>query len=132
MEKIATDEIQKFEKEHLGRLRALAPECMVLLKKNGDFPLSAPCRIALYGSGARETIKGGTGSGDVNVRHYVSVEEGLENAGFIITTKKWMDGYKAAKDAQTKSFYDDIAAEAKAQGKPVFLVGMGKTPPEPR
>jgi len=25
MEKIATDEIQKFEKEHLGRLRALAP-----------------------------------------------------------------------------------------------------------
>lgn len=27
--------------------------------------------------------------------------------------------------------YDDIAAEAKAQGKPVFLVGMGKIPPEP-
>ncbi len=131
MEKIATAEIQIFEKEHLGRLRALAPECMVLLKKNGDFPLPAPCRIALYGSGARETIKGGTGSGDVNVRHYVSVEEGLENVGFIITTKKWMDGYKAAKDAQTKNFYDDIAAEAKAQGKPVFLVGMGKTPPEP-
>ena len=30
MEKIAIAEIQKFEKEHLGRLRALAPECMVL------------------------------------------------------------------------------------------------------
>ena len=31
MEKIVTTEIQIFEKEHLGRLRALAPECMVLL-----------------------------------------------------------------------------------------------------
>ena len=87
MVRIDSPEVQDFEKEHLSTLRSLAPECMVLLKKNGDFPLSEPCKIALYGAGARETIKGGTGSGDVNVRHYVSVEEGLENAGFTVTTK---------------------------------------------
>lgn len=132
MRKIGSSEIQNFELEHLAKLRTLAPECMVLLKKNGDFPLSAPCKIALYGSGARETIKGGTGSGDVNVRHYTTVEEGLEAADFTVTTKAWMDGYKAAKDAQTKGFYEEIAAQAKAQGRSVFLVGMGKTPPEPR
>ena len=132
MVRIDSPEVQVFEKEHLATLRAVAPECMVLLKKNGDFPLSAPCEIALYGAGARETLKGGTGSGDVNVRHYVTVEEGLENAGFTVTTKPWMDEYKAIRDGTIKGFYEDIAREAKELGKSVFLVGMGRTPPEPR
>ena len=132
MVRIDSPEVQAFEKEHLATLRSLAPECIVLLKKNGDFPLLAPCEIALYGAGARETIKGGTGSGDVNVRHYVTVEEGLENAGFTVTTKAWMDGYKAIRDGEIKDFYEGIAQEAKELGKSVFLVGMGRTPPEPR
>ena len=132
MVRIDSPEVQDFEKEHLATLRSLAPECMVLLKKNGDFPLSAPCEIALYGAGARETLKGGTGSGDVNVRHYATVEEGLENAGFTVTTKAWMDEYKAIRDGAIKSFYEDIAREAKELGKSVFLVGMGRTPEEPR
>ena len=132
MIRIDSPEVQAFEKEHLATLRSLAPECMVLLKKNGDFPLSAPCKVALYGAGARETIKGGTGSGDVNVRHYVSVEEGLENAGFTVTTKLWMEGYKAAREAVIQGFYEGIAKEAKELGKSVFLVGMGRTPAEPQ
>jgi beta-glucosidase len=131
MVRIDSPEVQEFEKEHLATLRALAPECMVLLKKNGDFPLSAPCKVALYGAGARETIKGGTGSGDVNVRHYVTVEEGLENAGFTVTTKSWMEGYKAAREAIISDFYEGIAKEAEELGKSVFLVGMGRTPGEP-
>ncbi len=132
MVRIDSPEVQDFEIAHLSTLRSLAPECMVLLKKNGDFPLSAPCKVALYGAGARETIKGGTGSGDVNVRHYVTVEEGLENAGFTVTTKAWMDGYKAAKEAVIQGFYEGIAKEAKELGKSVFLVGMGRTPGEPK
>ena len=84
--------MEHYEVEHKERVRALSPECMVLLKSDGSFPLSAPGKIALYGNAARKTIKGGTGSGDVNTRHYVSVEEGLENAGFSITTKGWLDG----------------------------------------
>ena len=132
MVRIDSPEIQEFEKAHLTTLRALAPECMVLMKKNGDFPLPSPCKIALYGSGARETIKGGTGSGDVNVRHYVSVEEGLENAGFTVTSKSWMEGYKAAREAVIKDFYEGIAKEAEELGKSVFLVGMGRTPDEPQ
>ncbi len=132
MIKISSPDIQEFERDHLKKLRALAPECMVLMKKNGDFPLDGPCKIALYGSGARQTVEGGTGSGDVNVRHYVTVEEGLENAGFTVTTKAWLDGYRAAKDAEIKEFYRRIAAEAKAQGKSFLHVGLGRTPPEPR
>ena len=87
MLKIKTPDVQDFEIRHNESLRAIAPECMVLLKKNGDFPLKKACRIALYGSGARETVKGGTGSGDVSVRNYITVEKGLESAGFEITTK---------------------------------------------
>ena len=132
MIQVSTNEIQSYEIDHLSRLRALAPECMVLLKKNGDFPLSAPCSIALYGSGVRRTIKGGTGSGDVNVRHYVTVEEGLENAGFTVTTKAWMDSYDAAVAAEKDAFRTRIEAEAKEKGKSALLIGMGRVPDEPK
>ena len=132
MIRVTSPEIQDFEKDHIARLRRLAPDCMVLLKKNGDFPLSAPCPVALYGSGARETIKGGTGSGDVNVRHFASVEEGLENAGFTVTTKDWLSSYSAAKGQAQKDFLEEIKAEAEVSGKPAILVGMGRTPREPR
>ena len=83
-----------YEVQHIEILRKLAPECMVLLKSDGTFPIDEPCKVALYGSGARNTLKGGTGSGDVNVREYVTVEQGLENAGFVITTKKWLEEYE--------------------------------------
>ena len=131
MVKITTSDIQEYEVRHLAALRALAPECMVLLKKNGDFPLSAPCPLALYGSGARQTIKGGTGSGDVNVRRFTTVEEGLENAGFTITTKSWLDAYDQAKADVQRALMAAILEEAKRENKPAWLVGMGRTPQEP-
>ena len=130
-EKIVDSMEQEFEREHIEVLRKLAPECMVLLKNNGDFPLDKPCRVALYGAGARQTVKGGTGSGDVNVRHYTTVEEGLENAGCIVTTKNWLESYDLAKEKMGKGFFDEVGAEAKATGKPAILVAMGKEPAEP-
>lgn len=130
--RISSPDIQEFEKKHIETLRALAPECMVLLKKNGDFPLSSPCKAALYGSGARKTVKGGTGSGDVNVRHFVTVEEGLENAGFTVSSKAWLDAYDAAKVGGRDAFFAEIIEQAKREGKLPFIVGMGKTIPEPQ
>ena len=91
MQRFTDKTVRDFEIRHNETLRKIAPECTVLLKKNGDFPLEQPCRIALYGSGARQTIKGGTGSGDVNVRHFTTCEEGFEKAGFTIVSKDWMD-----------------------------------------
>lgn len=75
-------ELQKYEQEHLDILRPLLPECTVLLKKNGDFPLGKPGKIALYGNGVRKTVKGGTGSGEVNSRFFEIVEDGFQKAGF--------------------------------------------------
>ncbi len=85
-----------FEEEHKRFAAEIAAEGMVLLKNNGCLPFKKGARkIALYGIGARQTVKGGTGSGDVNVRSFVSVEEGLECAGFEISTKDYLDKYDA-------------------------------------
>ena len=66
----------QYETKHAEMVRKLAAECTVLLKKDGQFPLDAPSEIALYGSGARRTVKGGTGSGEVNSRYFVTIEKG--------------------------------------------------------
>ena len=66
-----TEEMTGIEATNTNRVRNLASECAVLLENDGTLPLPASSNIALYGSGARHTIKGGTGSGDVNSRHEV-------------------------------------------------------------
>ena len=71
-----------------------ALEGIVLLENDGCLPLK-PGKVALYGAGADRTIKGGTGSGEVNVRHAVSILEGLEKNGFTVTSKPWLDDYRA-------------------------------------
>ena len=86
--------MNEYEMNHLQYLRGHLAECTVLLKNNGDFPLETPCKIATYGCGVRRTVKGGTGSGEVNSRFFVTVEEGLEKAGFTITSKGWLDAYE--------------------------------------
>ena len=75
-----------YEIEHLKRLRTSIAECTVLLRRSGSFPLKKAGKLALYGNGARHTVKGGTGSGEVNSRYFVTAEEGLRAAGFEITT----------------------------------------------
>ena len=85
--------MNEYERKHNELLRSFGAECTVLLKSDGSFPLEAPCNLALYGSGARRTVKGGTGSGEVNSRLFVTAEDGLEAAGFTITSKVWLDAY---------------------------------------
>ena len=123
--------MENYEREHTEQVRALSPECMVLLKSDGSFPLDTPGKIALYGNAARKTIKGGTGSGDVNVRHYPSVEEGLENAGFTITSKAWLDGYDAIWQEANKAFKAGIKAKIAAEGLSAIMLGIGAIMQEP-
>ena len=62
-------EEREYEKRHRALSREAAARGMVLLKNQGDLlPLKERTPIALYGAGAVITVKGGTGSGDVNVR----------------------------------------------------------------
>ena len=120
-----------YEIEHNQMIRSQAAECTLFLRRNGDFPCTAPGRIALYGSGARRTIRGGTGSGDVNVRNSVSIEAGLEKAGFTITTKEWLDAYDAAYRKARAAFIADIKAQARKLHTNAIMLGMGAVMPEP-
>ena len=123
--------LYEYELEHANTVRNLAPECTVLLKKDGSFPLESPGKIALYGSGARRTVKGGTGSGEVNSRYFVTVEEGLGQAGFEITTKAWLDAWDDTVAAAKKDFAAEIRARAKKKHTMAVLEGMGAVMPEP-
>ena len=77
--------VQPWELEHRKVARRAAAEGIVLLKNEDHIlPLKAGSKVALYGAGAGRTIKGGTGSGDVNERERVSVFQGMKNAGFEI------------------------------------------------
>lgn len=88
----ATDEVTQREKDNLTIAYKAACEAMVLLKNEGCLPFATK-KIALYGSGAARTIKGGTGSGEVNERHSVTILEGLEDRGYEITTRRWLEDY---------------------------------------
>ena len=123
--------LNQYEIEHADIVRKLAAECTVLLNRDGTFPLSETGKIALYGSGARRTVKGGTGSGEVNSRYFVTVEEGLEKAGFEITTKPWLDAWDNTVATARKTFVKEIREKAKKKHVPAPLMGMGAVMPEP-
>ena len=86
-----TPEVSAREIRNQQKVRDLAVECMVILENDGTLPLKSKGKIALFGNGARSTVKGGTGSGDVYVRETVNIEEGLQKEGFTVTTKAWID-----------------------------------------
>lgn len=89
-------EVQDYECSHRALARRAAAEGVVLLKnEDGVLPLAPQSAVALYGAGVTKTIKGGTGSGDVNERHSVSVYEGIKEAGFHVTNEVWIEGYEA-------------------------------------
>lgn len=124
-------DLQAYEKEHLDLVRSSAGECCVLLKTDGSFPLKNACRIAAFGNGIRHTIKGGTGSGEVNSRFFVNIEQCLKNAGFTITSDEWLDAYDKVRESAKKKFFKSIKAEAKAAHMNPIIYSIGKSMPEP-
>ena len=123
--------MNRYEKENLERLRPYLAECTVLLKKNGAFPLEAPCRIFAAGSGVRDTVKGGTGSGEVNSRYFVNVEQGLRDAGFYITDPYWPDMYSAFSERARKEFIRGIKQKARREKINIISASMGAVMKQP-
>ncbi|HXK09332.1 MAG TPA: glycoside hydrolase family 3 N-terminal domain-containing protein [Vicinamibacteria bacterium] len=93
---------------HAQVAREAATEGMVLLRNEGALPLAPSAKVALLGNSSYATITGGTGSGDVNKAYFVSLREGLKDAGLA---------------------FDGVLAEAYAG----YLAEQEKArPPEPR
>ena len=112
------------EREHLTLSRKIAGESVVLLENDGTLPLDAPGPVALFGNGARHTVRGGTGSGDVNTREDVNVEHGLENAGFSVKTKPWLDRQDALHMMAEREYGEWIQAYAREHGVSEFFAGF--------
>ena len=92
--------------------REAASEGMVLLKNDKNaLPLAGPAKVALFGNSSYDLIAGGTGSGDVNKKYVVSLDQGLTAAGFSLD------------DALTKSYAQHISEQkTKRPRTPLFML----------
>ncbi len=120
-------ELEQYEIEHLSKVREGLCECMVLLKKDGNFPLEKPCKLAAYGNGIRHSVKGGTGSGEVNAHVTVNIEQGLKEAGFEIVNDNWLDFYNEQMKKAKNEFRKQVKKEAKESGMHVLMYALGST-----
>ena len=80
---------------HIALSRRAAGEGMVLLKnKDSLLPLAPGTRVALFGKGSFDYVKGGGGSGDVTVAYTRNVYDGLKAAG-VALCEPLSDYYRA-------------------------------------
>ena len=107
-----TDKVSELEQKNNDTVRRIAGECAVLLENKGVLPLPSAGKVALFGNGARQTIKGGTGSGCVNSRIVINIEKGLEENGFTICNKKWLDEYDSHVKVAKEVYLKEIATDA--------------------
>ena len=87
-------EVSEREKRNGELARKTAAEGIVLLKNDGVLPLKQSEPVALFGSGAEKTVKGGIGSGDVNNRENISIYRGIKEAGVTVTSEAWIRDYE--------------------------------------
>ncbi len=113
--------ISEREKRNTNRAREIASQCTVLLENDGTLPLKQTGKIALYGNGARATVQGGTGSGEVNTRKNVCVEEGLKSAGFTVSTAAWLDRYEGLLDKAKREYRKTLDRLEKETGLPAMI-----------
>ena len=71
--------------EHIALSRQAAREGAVLLKNNGNLlPLAPDARVALFGKGSFDYVKGGGGSGDVTAAYVKNLYDGLKEEGISL------------------------------------------------
>ena len=105
-------------KEHIALSRRAAREGMVLLKNEGNvLPLQHGCKVALFGKGTIDYVKGGGGSGDVIVPYIRNLYEGFAE---IIGAESVFPG--------TVQFYQDYVSARYAEN---WAPGMVAEPPVP-
>lgn len=104
---VTTSEVSQHEIDSAKISMQMATEGMVLLENNNNaLPIAQTGDVALYGAGAIQTVKGGTGSGAVNNRIVYpdgssvdgvaiasSVLDGFKNAGYNVLTEEYLRAY---------------------------------------
>ena len=120
------DSVTQLEKDNAEVAYRAALESFVLLKNNGALPLAGN-EVALFGAGASHTIKGGTGSGETNNRHSVSIYEGLDRNGVKVSTKKWIEEYIAfEKQTHDKWIKDNTGMPSEKSFNKIYTPPTGR------
>lgn len=108
------------ERNNRKLAREIATEGIVLLENNGVLPLSRNTPVALFGTGARMTVFGGSGSGETKGREKITIEVGLKNAGITIASTRWMDCFDKIYQTEYDAWRKDI--NEKMKGFTIFNV----------
>ena len=119
-------EYMPHELKHIKELEDVAAECTLFLKRDDTFPFRNFKKVALFGNGARRTVKGGTGSGNVNVHHFIKIEEAFESAGFEVVSKKWLDDYDEIQRQRKPAFIERNKKEAKENNTKAVVYSIGR------
>lgn len=107
-------------KAHRMLSKEAAAEGMVLLKNEKKLlPLRAGCKIALFGKGSFDYVKGGGGSGDVTVSYVHNLYDGLSRQkGHVFLYEPLSD------------FYREYVKCQYAKGVPAGMLAEPQLPPE--
>ena len=112
---------EPWELSHRQLAREAASEGIVLLRNEDNLlPLKAGSTVAIYGAGAGRTLKGGTGSGDVNERENISIWQGMKDAGYEITNEDWIQNYDEIYEKARLEWKNDIVARSGGNGGDVM------------
>lgn len=103
------------EMRHAALARQAAAEGMVLLENKGGLPCKTGEKLALFGDGARQTLICGLGAASMNYRTAVSVEEGLERAGFVITSKDYLAKAALMLEEETEKYYEWLRGQSREE-----------------
>lgn len=94
-------------KEHIDLSRQAAADGMVLLKNEGSvLPLPAGSKVALFGKGSVDYVKGGGGSGDVTCAYAHNLWDGMkikEKEGKLALFPQLEDFYREEMERQYKA-----------------------------
>ena len=74
--------------------RKAAADGIVLLKNDGVLPMEKGSKVALFGSGAGQTIKGGTGSGVLYSRSGLNISQRYPHSCYIVIDTKQGHGHR--------------------------------------
>lgn len=104
--------------EHIRLAKDAAAEGMVLLKNDGGLlPFAPGTRLAMFGKGIFDYVKGGGGSGDVTVAYAVNLYDGLKKVAAGIDI-----------DEATIGFYREYVRQKYAEGCQPGLIAEPELP----
>lgn len=119
-----SSEVTDLEKKNRCVALDAAREGIVLLENSGLLPLNRGCKVAMFGEGVTNTVKCGSGSGEVNERKSTTIYEGMKSAGFEITSENILNIYADMVRSAKEAFFREQTKKAGIANFGVTMANM--------